>query len=104
MEISEFKKYTKNLDAYSASEIEELSSMTVDELEKYQYDLDYDTGNLSTWDNIRAVVTLKKQILELHQKLVKCESSLREIKELVDYREYGDDEIIEMIKEFVREE
>jgi hypothetical protein len=23
---------------------------------------------------------------------------------LVDYREYGDDEIIEMIKEFVREE
>lgn len=98
MEISEFKKYTKNLDAYSASEVEELKPMTVEELESYQYELDHDTGNTSTWDDIRAIVTLKKQILEQHEKLVKCENALTEIKELIEYREYSDDEIIQMIE------
>jgi len=101
MEISEFKKYSKNLDAYTAREVEELTPMTVEELDTYQYELDHDTGNLSTWDNIRAIVTLKKQVVEQHDKLVNYEQSLREIKEVVDYREYSDDEIIGMVGKIV---
>lgn len=64
LDINEFEKYTKNLDAYSISEVKELTVMTEDEFEQYQYELDHATGNLSDWDNVRAIITLKSQIEE----------------------------------------
>lgn len=64
MDIKEFKKYTSNLDAYTVSDVDELTVMTEKEFEQYQYELDHDTGNLSQWDHIRAIVTLKREIEE----------------------------------------
>jgi endonuclease I len=62
MEISEFKKYTKNLDAYTLREVDEFKIMTEQEFESYQNELENDTGNLSEWEHIRAIFTLKHQI------------------------------------------
>lgn len=62
MDISEFKKYTTNLNAYTLSDVDELTVMTEKEFEHYQYEFDHDTGNLSDWDHLRASVTLKRQI------------------------------------------
>lgn len=65
MELKEFKNYTKNLDAYTAQEVEEMEPMTNEELESYQRELEYDGGNLSNWDHVRALITLKRQVLKL---------------------------------------
>lgn len=70
MDINELKKYTKNLDSYTAREVEELTFMTIEEFEKYQYEIEHDTGNTSTWDDIRAIFTLKHQIERL-EKVIK---------------------------------
>lgn len=59
MEIKEFKKYTNNLNEFSADEVDEFEFMRIDELESYQDELERDTGNLSNWDHIRAFITLK---------------------------------------------
>jgi hypothetical protein len=69
MEFKEFKNYTKNTHAYTASEVEELEPMTDIELEQYQYELDEETGNLSNWDHIRAIITLKKKNKELESQI-----------------------------------
>lgn len=69
MDIKEFKQYTNNLDAYSASDIDKLTPMTDEELENYQYELDNDTGNTSTWDDARAFYTLKMRNKELESQL-----------------------------------
>ncbi len=65
MELKEFKNYTKNLDAYTAKEVEEMEPMTKEELESYQHELEYDGGNLSNWDHLRVLITLKRQVLNL---------------------------------------
>lgn len=75
MELDEFKKYTKNLDAYTAAEVEELIPMTSNELEAYQYELEYDGGNLSNWDNVRALITLKKQLIEQQEEIIELEET-----------------------------
>jgi hypothetical protein len=62
MEINEFKKYTNNIDAFHPSEIEFFRFMSDDELKEYQHELEYDTGNLSNWDHVRALFTLKHKI------------------------------------------
>jgi hypothetical protein len=47
------KKYARNLDAYSALEVDEFSTMTEEELEKYQDELETNDGdNCSGWDRI----------------------------------------------------
>jgi hypothetical protein len=65
MDVKEFKKYTNNLDAYTAGEVDEFEPMTDEELDEYQRELEFDTGNLSDWDHIRAIITLKKRIADL---------------------------------------
>lgn len=67
MEIKEFKQYTNNLNQYSASEIDEFAFMTEAELDSYQSELEYDSGNLSDWDHLRAFITLKKKVAELEK-------------------------------------
>ena len=61
MDIKEFKNLTKNINEYSADEVDMFNFMTDEELEQYQYDLDCDTGNLSNWDDVRAFYTLKNK-------------------------------------------
>jgi hypothetical protein len=66
MDINEFKKYTKELSLYSGSEIDNFEFMTEEELGEYQNELEvFDGGNLSTWEHIRALFTLKKKIADL---------------------------------------
>jgi hypothetical protein len=62
MDINEFKKYTKNLNAYTIRDVEELTTMTEKEFDSYQNELESDAGNLSEWDHIRAIFTLKREI------------------------------------------
>jgi hypothetical protein len=62
MDANEFKKYTKNLNAYTLQDVEDLKIMTENELESYQYELENESGNLSEWDHLRALFTLKHQI------------------------------------------
>jgi hypothetical protein len=70
MDIKEFNQYTDNLEAYSASEVKEFEFMTDEELKEYQIDLEEaDGGNISTWDHIRALFTMKKKVLECGVKL-----------------------------------
>lgn len=70
MDIKEFEKYTKNLEAYSASEVRDFEFMTDKELEAYQNNLEEDGGdNLSCWEHIRHLFTMKKMIAELNEKL-----------------------------------
>lgn len=73
MDIKEFKKYTNNLDQYSADEVDSFEVMNDKELEEYQREVEFDTGNYSDYDHIRAIITFKKK-LEFWQGLAKsCE-------------------------------
>lgn len=54
MDISEFERYAINIDAFQPMEIKNFEFMSDEELEAYQTELEYDTGNLSDWDHIRA--------------------------------------------------
>lgn len=68
MEIIEFKKYASNLDSYTAEDVDEFEFMNEDELRVYQDELERDDGdNLSTWDHIRAFITMKKKIMDLEK-------------------------------------
>lgn len=68
MEIKEFKKYTNNLHEYSADEVDDFQFMNDDELRVYQDELERDDGdNLSSWDHIRAFITMKKKIMDLEK-------------------------------------
>jgi hypothetical protein len=78
MELKEFKQYTKNLHAYSAEEVEELQPMTPIELEQYQHEVERDTGNLSDWDHVRAIITFKKRIRQLESQLTELVSGIYE--------------------------
>lgn len=69
MEINKFMKLTGNPDAYNAREVAKLELMTEDELSDYQYELEMDSGNLSDWDHIRAVITFKDKINLLQEEL-----------------------------------
>lgn len=62
MDIKEFKKYTNNLDQYSADEVDSFEVMNDIELEEYQREVEFDTGNLSDYDHIRAIITFKKKL------------------------------------------
>lgn len=53
---------TKNLDAYTLADLEDLTVMTLDEIHDYEYHLDNDTGELSPLDHIRAYYTLKQEL------------------------------------------
>lgn len=65
MDIKEFKKYTNHLDLYGADDVDSFELMTDEELDDYQYEVESDSGNLSSWDHIRATITLKKRIADL---------------------------------------
>lgn len=65
MKLKEFKNYTKNLDQYTAEEVDRLEVMTFEELDSYQREIEYDSGNLSDWDHIRAVITFRKLLADL---------------------------------------
>lgn len=56
---------TKNLDAYTLADLEDLNVMTIDELNEYEYHLDNDTGELSPFDHVRAYYTLKQNLKTL---------------------------------------
>lgn len=58
-------KLTKNLDAYTIVDDNNLTEMTLDELDNYEYNLDYGTGNLSDEDHIRAYYTLKLNLKKI---------------------------------------
>lgn len=64
MEISEFRKYINYIDEYRPSDIEDFKFMTDDELYEYQDELEFDNGNLSNWDHIRAFITMKKKLYD----------------------------------------
>ena len=69
MDYKQFKKYTNNTNAYTSDEVDELIPMTKEEFEKYQYELDFNTGNNSNWDDTRAIITLKVQIDKLETEI-----------------------------------
>jgi len=63
MDINVFKKYTKNLRTYSASDVARFELMTDEELEEYQNEIErYDSGIFSDWDHIRAIITFKHKL------------------------------------------
>ena len=76
MDIQELKKLTLNLDAYTAADVLELEVMTEEELSQYQYEIEHDTGNQSTWDAIRAIITLKKRFVDLEAEIKTVHSIL----------------------------
>ncbi len=63
MEIKDFKKYTNNLSAFTADDVEGFELMSDKEIEEYQVLLEEDTGELSDWDHIRAFYTMKDKLL-----------------------------------------
>jgi hypothetical protein len=63
MELSEFKKYANNIDAFDPSEIDEFEFMTEEELDNYQREVEGCTGNLSDYDHIKAFLTMKQKIM-----------------------------------------
>lgn len=66
MDIKEFKKYTRNLDEYTAYDIDSFEFMTDKELEEYQNELEVmGGGNLSDYDHLRAVITFRKNVTSL---------------------------------------
>jgi hypothetical protein len=69
MEIKEFRKYARNLSGYSASDVDEFTFMTEEELDEYQDEVEQDTGNTSNWDDCRAIITFRKIIEELSEKI-----------------------------------
>ncbi|MGD6876892.1 hypothetical protein [Bacillus infantis] len=64
MELKQFKKLTSNLAAFTAEEIDDFTWMTSEELNRYQRELESESGNLSNWDHLRAFYTLKSIINE----------------------------------------
>lgn len=72
MDIKELKKYTNNLHLYTAEDVYSLKAMTDDELEDYQREVEYDSGNLSNFDHIRAIITFKKNIVFWKELTVDC--------------------------------
>jgi hypothetical protein len=54
--------------------------MSEAELESYQREIDYATGNVSDWDTARAIITLKHQIEEWKELffLLKSDHELQE--------------------------
>lgn len=79
MDISLLKKYTKNLCAYTAEEVDELEFMTDDELEAYQNDIEKDTGNHSDYDSIRAIITLRHRVAVLEEFVMQNMEELNEM-------------------------
>ncbi|MEK3821387.1 hypothetical protein MKY20_20140 [Cytobacillus sp. FSL W8-0315] len=78
MDLKKFMKLTGNPDQYSARDVADLTLMTDAELSDYQYEIEFDTGNLSDWDHIRAVMTFKDKIYEQQQEIERlnaCEES-----------------------------
>lgn len=69
MEINEFINYTENLDQYTVDEMTKLQPMTDQELKDYQSEIEYDSGNLSDWDHIRAIITFKRIIAKQNEEL-----------------------------------
>ena len=66
MDIKELKKYTRHLRAFTAQEVDCLELMTDDELDLYEHELMFDSGNLSEWDHVRALITLKSKTNNSH--------------------------------------
>lgn len=62
MKFEQFKKLAMDIDAFQPSEIEEFELMTDKELDKYQFELESCSGNLSDWDHTRAFFTLKYKL------------------------------------------
>lgn len=91
MQIEEFKLYTSNLDAYTPSEILELEVMTKEELDEYQRLLEIDSGTLSEWEHIRAVITFRKMNKELEESRLNCENDYYRL--LIKYAEYKMEEL-----------
>lgn len=69
MEFKVFQKYTKNIEQYSAYEVDKLTAMPEEELDNYQKELEFDTGNLSDWDHIRAGITFRQTIEQLQEQV-----------------------------------
>jgi hypothetical protein len=65
MEIKEFKKYVRDIDCYSSSEIDGFEFMTDKELDNIFIELEADSGNNSDWDYLKAFITYKKRIEDL---------------------------------------
>ncbi len=63
MEIKDFKKYTNNLSAFTADDVEGFELMSDRELQEYQIVLEDDPDELSQWDHIRAFYTMKDKLL-----------------------------------------
>jgi len=61
MDIKELKLYTKKLDSYTSSEIDELELMSDKELDEFQYEIECGTDNTSDWDRVRAILTLRSK-------------------------------------------
>lgn len=71
MELEEFKRYINNLDQYTAAEVDSFELMTGEELNAYQHELEIDSGNLSDWDHLRAIITLRKMVVDCHANMFK---------------------------------
>lgn len=69
MNLEKFMKFTGNPDAYSAADVARLELMTEDELSDYQHEIETDSGNLSDWDHIRALMTFKDKNFEQQQEI-----------------------------------
>lgn len=46
--------------------------MTGEELDTYQNELEIDSGNVSNWDHLRALITLKKMLTDRHSQIIKA--------------------------------
>lgn len=75
MDIQELKKYTNNLEKYSAADVDSLEFMTDEELEDYQREVEHDSGNVSNFDHIRAIITYKEKIDFWKDLVESCECS-----------------------------
>lgn len=69
MDIKDFRKYARNLSYYAVSDVDEFTFMTNKELDEYQDEVEQDTGNTSNWDDCRAIITFRKIIEELSEKI-----------------------------------
>jgi predicted class III extradiol MEMO1 family dioxygenase len=68
MEIKEFKKYCFSLSNFDGNDIDNFEFMTDEEIDNFQSEIERDTGNHCGWDQIRAIMTLKKKIADIEEK------------------------------------